>query len=36
LQQLTNINEEQLIFVLQELLDNDFIKVLPNNKYTLN
>jgi len=36
LQQLTKISEEQLIFALQELLDNDYIKVLPNKKYTLN
>lgn len=36
LNQLTKITEEQLIFALQELLDNDFIKVLPNNKYTIN
>lgn len=35
LHQLTKINEEQLIFALQELLDNSSIRVLANNKYTL-
>ena len=35
LQQLTKIPEEQLIFALQELLENDFIKILPNNTYTI-
>jgi ATP-dependent DNA helicase RecQ len=35
IQKKTKNNPEDVIFVLQELLENDFILVKPNNKYTL-
>ncbi|SHG07379.1 ATP-dependent DNA helicase RecQ [Flavobacterium micromati] len=35
IQNKTKNNPEDVIFVLQELLENDFILVKPNNKYTL-
>lgn len=31
----TKINSNDIIFALQDLLDNNQIKILPNNKYTL-
>jgi ATP-dependent DNA helicase RecQ len=35
IQKKTKNNPEDVIFVLQELLENNFILVKPNNKYTL-